>query len=175
MKRVLSGLGVLALAGTGAVHLYLYLDGHLPGNGVGYRQIQTVGPLFLLTVVVAGVLALAVAALAGAGRRAPRALASLVALAGAAFSASVLGGYVLTLLLPKGLFQFSEPGVSYSGALSIAAEVVGALALVALAAASTRSEEGRGQAARPATTGAPGQAEVAGAEGRQIPAIPQYR
>lgn len=123
MKRGLQGLGVLALAGLGIVHLYLYLGGHLPGNGVGYRQIQTIGPLFLLTFIVSWALASAMVIWPN----------PLVAVAASLFSLATLGAYLLTLLLPMGLFLFTEPGVSYSGGISIAAEVAAAAALLAWA------------------------------------------
>lgn len=102
---------VVGLLVVGAVHLNLYA-------GEGYNHIPTIGWLFLLTVITAFVLA-------GAS-----ALSShlLIGLAAASFAASVLGGYLLTLLLPAGLFSFKEPGVSYSGAISIAAEVAVAVA-----------------------------------------------
>jgi hypothetical protein len=98
---------VAGLLVVGAVHLDLYA-------AEGYRRIPTIGWLFLLTVITSF------------GLAAANALSSHVLgrLASAAFVLSVLGGYLLTLLLPAGLFSFKEPGVSYSGAVSIAAEVV---------------------------------------------------
>ena len=103
--RVVSGLLLLVVA---AVHLNLYA-------GEDYDRIPIVGWLFLLTAV-SGVL-LGAALLFLRPRRESEALAGLFAL-------GVLGGYVLTLVLPDGLFSFKEPGVSYSGFISIAAESV---------------------------------------------------
>lgn len=129
---------MLALAGFGIVHLYLYLGGQLPGGGVGYRQIQTIGPLFLLTFIVCFALASAMVVWPN----------PLVAIAGALFSLATLGAYVLTLLLPMGLFLFTEPGVSYSGGIAIAAEVAAAAALLGWAALAWR---GRGWTVRALT------------------------
>jgi hypothetical protein len=90
---------------TGVVHLNLYVREH-------YRAIPTVGWLFLLTAISAALLALALVVR-------PR---LVVEVSAGLFALGVLGGYLLTLYLPKGLFDFKEPGISYSGAVSIAAE-----------------------------------------------------
>lgn len=111
--RVVAAAG---LAGIGGVHLNLYA-------GEGYRAIPTIGPLFLFTVVAAFALAVGVAV---SGHWA-------LAAGAAMFSFATLGGYLLSLLLPRGIFGFTEPGVSYSGALSIAFEVVAGSALLAIA------------------------------------------
>ena len=81
-------LGSGLLLTTGAIHLDLYLT--------GYRHIATIGTLFLLQVVTAFVLALIILLV-------PR---GLVALAGAGFALSTLGGYILSLWV--GLFGFNE-------------------------------------------------------------------
>lgn len=111
-------IGAVAVVVCAAVHLYLY-------GAESYRDIPTVGPLFLLTGV-AGVV------LAGAVLAARRPVTDL---AGAGFALSVLGAYLLTLWLPAGLFLFKEPGVSWSGGLAIAAEAVAAGSLTATAGA----------------------------------------
>jgi hypothetical protein len=80
--------GAGLLAATGAIHLDLYLT--------GYRTIPTIGWLFLLQVISAFVLAAGV--LATKSR--------LVALSGALFALSTLGGYLLSLWI--GLFNFKE-------------------------------------------------------------------
>jgi plastocyanin len=85
---ILRGLGAGLLLATGAIHLDLYLT--------GYRHIPTIGTLFLLQVIAAFVLAVLTVAFA---RRS-------VALAGAGFAISTLGGYILSLWF--GLFGFSE-------------------------------------------------------------------
>lgn len=115
-------MGALALVGIAAVHLYLY-------TAESYHAIPTIGPLFLLTVVVSVLMAAAVLAL-----RRP-----VVDLAAAGFALSVLGGYILALLLPKGIFLFEEPGVYYSGSLAIASEVVCAASLTMAALAALRA------------------------------------
>jgi len=102
--RAAPALLLLVIAG---VHLNLYL-------GEEYNEIPTVGTLFLLTVISGVVLALAIVALPRLPIEVPAAL----------FAAGVLGGYLLTLLLPQGLFLFKEPGISFSGYVSIAAEAL---------------------------------------------------
>lgn len=109
-------VGAALLLLTAGVHLYLYAAEQ-------YHFIPTVGPLFIMTGVVAVVLALSVVVL----RRA------VVDIVGALFALSVLGGYLLTLYLPNGLFLFKEPGISYSGGLAIFAEVGAAVALLVAA------------------------------------------
>src|SRR5260370_24514972 len=72
---ILRVAGAGLLAATGAIHLDLYLT--------GYRHIPTIGWLFLLQVIAAFVLAAAALLLDSA----------IVALAGAGFVFSTLGGY----------------------------------------------------------------------------------
>ena len=116
----LSGGGLLIA--TAAIHLDLYLT--------GYRTIPTIGWLFLLQVIAAFILGLAVLAIPAAmvvpGR--------IAAVAGAGFAASTLGGYLLTVWI--GLFGFKEvrttAGIT-AGILEIAAFIV--LAALALAPA----------------------------------------
>jgi predicted lipoprotein with Yx(FWY)xxD motif len=106
----LAGAGLLAA--TGAIHLDLYLT--------GYRTIPTIGVLFLLQVIAAFVLAAVVLL----GSR-------LGAAAGALFSLSTLGGYLLTIWF--GLFGFREVRTTagiVAGVIEIAAfAVLAALAL----------------------------------------------
>lgn len=104
-------LGLLLLV-VAAVHVDLYA-------AAGYRFIPTIGWLFLLTAVVAAALA---AVLAVQPIRA-------VAVAAGLFCLGVLGGYVLSLTLPDGIFSFREPGVSVAGWVAIVAEA--GVALVA--------------------------------------------
>jgi predicted lipoprotein with Yx(FWY)xxD motif len=114
--RVELGLRVAGaglLAATGATHLDLYLT--------GYKNIPTIGPLFLFQVIAAFVLALAV--LWPGGR--------LIAAAGALFAVSTLGGYLLSIWF--GLFGFTEVRTTagiVSGLIEVAAfAVLGAVAL----------------------------------------------
>jgi predicted lipoprotein with Yx(FWY)xxD motif len=90
MLRV-AGAGLLIAAG--AIHLDLYLT--------GYRTIPAIGWLFLLQVIAAFALGLAV--LATGGRPAASRLA---AAAGAGFALATLGGYLLSVW--TGLFGFRE-------------------------------------------------------------------
>jgi hypothetical protein len=87
------------------VHLHLWFG--------GYRYLSTIGPLFLLDVIFAGLCAVVVAVR----------LNVMVAFASVSLAAGTLGANVLSLLLPKGLFHFKEVGVSYSGGFAIASEV----------------------------------------------------
>jgi predicted lipoprotein with Yx(FWY)xxD motif len=113
MLRV-AGAGLLIA--TGAIHLDLYLT--------GYRSIPVIGWLFLLQVIAAFGLALAVLAI-------PRRLATasrLAAAAGAGFALATLGGYLLSVW--TGLFGFTEVRT----AAGIAAGVVEVAAFAVLAA-----------------------------------------
>jgi predicted lipoprotein with Yx(FWY)xxD motif len=80
--------GAALLVASGAIHLDLYLT--------GYRTIPTIGPLFLLQVIAAFVLAAAILVTGN----------WLAAAAGAGFAVSTLGGYLLSLWV--GLFGFTE-------------------------------------------------------------------
>ena len=104
--------GAGLLAATGAIHLDLYLT--------GYRTIPTIGVLFLLQIIAAFVLAAVVLL----GSR-------LGAAAGALFSLSTLGGYLLTIWF--GLFGFREVRTTagiVAGVIEIAAfAVLAAMAL----------------------------------------------
>jgi predicted lipoprotein with Yx(FWY)xxD motif len=105
--------GAALLAATGGIHLDLYLT--------GYRSIPTIGWLFLLQVIAAFGLALAVLV---SGSR-------LVAAAGAGFALSTLGGYLLSVWI--GLFGFKEVRTTagiVAGVIEVAAFAV--LAFLAL-------------------------------------------
>lgn len=131
----LAGAAFLLL--TAGVHLYLYAAEQ-------YRFIPTVGPLFIMTAVVGVVLAVAVLTIKRA----------IVDIFGALFTLSVLGGYLLTLYLPYGLFLFKEPGISYSGGLAIFAEVGAAVTLLVAATSNLISAwRGSGSPASPAQGG----------------------
>jgi predicted lipoprotein with Yx(FWY)xxD motif len=106
-------IGAALLVASGAIHLDLYLT--------GYRSIPTIGPLFLLQVIAAFALAVAI----------PVTGSALVAAAGAAFALSVLGGYLLSLWV--GLFGFTE--VRTTAGIVAGIIDVAAFATLALAAA----------------------------------------
>jgi predicted lipoprotein with Yx(FWY)xxD motif len=111
-RRSWSGIaGAALLVAAGAIHLDLYLT--------GYRTIPTIGPLFLLQVIAAFVLA---AGLLVTGNW-------LVAAAGAGFAVSTLGGYLLSLWV--GLFGFTEVRTT----AGIVAGLVDVAAFAALAVA----------------------------------------
>jgi predicted lipoprotein with Yx(FWY)xxD motif len=107
----LAGAGLLAA--TGAIHLDLYLT--------GYRSIPVIGWLFLLQVIAAFGLALAVLA---SGSR-------LAAAAGAGFALSTLGGYLLSVWI--GLFGFKEVRTT-AGIVAGMIEIAAFAALAVLAA-----------------------------------------
>jgi predicted lipoprotein with Yx(FWY)xxD motif len=129
--RVQLGLRVVGaglLAATGAIHLDLYLT--------GYRNIPTIGPLFLLQVIAA--FGLAVLVLVPGWR--------LFAVLGAGFAAATLGGYLLSIWF--GLFGFKEVRTTagiVAGLIEVAAFAV--LATVALAPAAPARAAAPGHAA----------------------------
>jgi len=104
------------LIATGAIHLDLYLT--------GYRTIPTIGWLFLLQVIAAFGLGLAVLAIPSRFAIASR----LAAVAGAGFALATLGGYLLSVW--TGLFGFKEVRTT----AGIVAGVIEVLAFVVLAA-----------------------------------------
>jgi predicted lipoprotein with Yx(FWY)xxD motif len=125
---ILRVVGSGLLIATAAIHLDLYLT--------GYRTIPTIGWLFLLQVIAAFGLGLAVLAI-------PRRLAGgvparLAAAAGAGFALATLGGYLLSVW--TGLFGFKEvrtgAGIA-AGLVEVAAFVV--LAALALAPAPAKA------------------------------------
>ena len=115
-RTILRVVGSGLLIATAAIHLDLYLT--------GYRTIPTIGWLFLLQVIAAFGLGLAVLAIPSRFVIASR----LAAAAGAGFALATLGGYLLTVWI--GLFGFKEVR---TGA-GIAAGLVEVAAFVALAA-----------------------------------------
>jgi hypothetical protein len=108
--------GSVLLIATAAIHLDLYLT--------GYRTIPTIGWLFLLQVIAAFGLGLAVLAIPSRLVTSSR----LAAAAGAGFALATLGGYLLSVWI--GLFGFKEVR---TGA-GIAADLVEVAALAVLAA-----------------------------------------
>jgi predicted lipoprotein with Yx(FWY)xxD motif len=113
-RRSLLGIaGAAFLVALGAIHLDLYLT--------GYRTIPTIGPLFLLQVIGAFVLAAAILITGN----------WLIDALGAGFAVSTLGGYLLSLWF--GLFGFTEVRTTagiVSGLLDVAAFAALALAAV---------------------------------------------
>src|SRR3984885_2688077 len=120
LQIILRVAGSGLLIATAAIHLDLYLT--------GYRTIPTIGWLFLLQVIVAFALGLAVLVI-------PSRLvlpARLAAAAGAGFALSTLGGYLLTVWI--GLFEYKEVRTT-AGIVAGVIEVVAFVVLAALALA----------------------------------------
>lgn len=117
-KRLISGklpawssaIGLAGLAGTGAVHIFLYLQR-------SYRYIPTIGSLFLVTVITSALLIVALAL-----TRNP-----LVGIVSGGFMISVFGGYVLAATIS--VAGFREVGQAGAAWLAGIAELVGALGL----------------------------------------------
>ena len=117
-------LGAGLLFATGGIHLDLYLT--------GYRHIPTIGPLFLLQVIVAFALAVWVLALAS----------RLVISSAAFFPLSTLGGYILSLWI--GLFGFNEVRTTagvVAGIIDVAAFAALAAAVLTMSTTPSPSEE----------------------------------
>ena len=131
---ILRVVGAALLIATTAIHLDLYLT--------GYRTIPTIGWLFLLQVIAA--FGLGVAVLAIPSRLVT--LSRLAAVAGAVFALATLGGYLLSVWI--GLFGFkevrTEAGIA-AGLVEVAAFVV--LAALALAPAPVTAATDRTAAA----------------------------
>jgi len=134
---ILRVAGSALLIATAAIHLDLYLT--------GYRTIPTIGWLFLMQVIAAFGLALAVLAIPGRLIIPSR----LAAAAGAGFALATLGGYLLSVW--TGLFGFTEVRTTagiVAGIVEVAAFAV--LAALALAPAAANAPGG-GAVAAPAT------------------------
>ena len=129
--------GAALLAATGAIHLDLYLT--------SYRNIPTIGWLFLLQVIAAFLLAAGVLVTRG----------PLVPAAGAGFAVATLGGYLLSLWI--GLFGFQEVRTT-AGIVAGLIEIAAFATLATLVLVAGRAQAGRAQAG-PAQPGpAPGAA-----------------
>ena len=138
--------GAGLLIATGAIHLDLYLT--------GYRTIPTIGWLFLLQVIAAFGLGLAVLATGWpvvGGRTAAGARSviagRLAAAGGAGFALATLGGYLLSVWI--GLFGFKEVRTT-TGIVAGVIEVAAFAALAALALAPVAQAPGARAAATPA-------------------------
>ena len=131
---ILRVVGSGLLIATAAIHLDLYLT--------GYRTIPTIGWLFLLQVIVAFGLGLAVLAIPARFVIPSR----LAAAAGAGFALATLGGYLLTVWI--GLFGFKEVRTG-AGIAAGLVEVAAFVALAALALAPAPAKAGADRAAAP--------------------------
>jgi hypothetical protein len=109
---LLCWIGSVLLVISAVIHFHLWSD--------GYRQIPTIGPLFLLQAI-AGI---AVAVLVAVSRH------FVVALGGAIFAASTIGGLIVSVEF--GLFGFQD---SFSAPYATMSLIVEAAAFVVLVAA----------------------------------------
>lgn len=119
---VLTGVGAALVVTTGAIHLDLFLT--------SYRHIPTINVLFLAQSISAFLLAIVLVVV----------IRPLVALAGALFLLSTLGGYVLALVVS--LFGFQEVRTTI-GIVAAAVEIAGAAVLTAAAALGVHGLVGR--------------------------------
>jgi len=145
LEIILRVVGSGLLIATAAIHLDLYLT--------GYRTIPTIGWLFLLQVIVAFALGLAVLVIPGRFVIPSR----LAAAAGAGFALSTLGGYLLTVWI--GLFGFKEVRTTagiVAGVIEVAAFAVLA-ALVLAPVPQADAAKARAEVDRVAPAGFPDQ------------------
>ena len=127
LRPALRITGAGLLAATAAIHLDLYLT--------GYRNIPTIGWLFLLQVIAGFALAAAVLATGN----------QVMAALGAGFAVATLGGYLLSVWF--GLFGFKEVRTTagiVAGIIEVAAFAVLALLAVTPAPAGRAAAGGRG-------------------------------
>ena len=129
LRPALRVTGAGLLAATAAIHLDLYLT--------GYRNIPTIGWLFLLQIIAGFALAAAVLATGN----------QVVAALGAGFAVATLGGYLLSIWI--GLFGFTEVRTTagiVAGIIEVAAFAVLALLAITPPAAGSRGPgQGLGQ------------------------------
>ncbi|MGZ4184311.1 MAG: hypothetical protein ACXVUE_10350 [Solirubrobacteraceae bacterium] len=134
-------LGALSILGVGAVHLQQY-------SGNGYSTVPTIGTLFLLNAIGAGVvgLGLLLPLQRLLGRRRGNAAVGALALAGVAIA---VGSLIALFISETGtLFGFSEGGYRTVIDIAIAVEALATVLLTPLAAVSIRRALAR-QAQRP--------------------------
>jgi hypothetical protein len=131
IMRTARFLGALSILGVGAVHLQQY-------SGNGYSTVPTIGTLFLLNAISAGVVGfgLLLPLERMVGRRRGNAAVGILALAGVAIA---VGSLVALFISETGtLFGFSEGGYRSVIVIAIAVEAVAAVLLTPLAAVSIR-------------------------------------
>jgi hypothetical protein len=105
-------VGAALVATTAAIHLHLWAS--------GYREIPTIGPLFLFQGIAGAILAVVVVAW--------RRLVTVVAAAG--FMIATIGGLLLSVYV--GLFGFRDTLAAPFAGLSLAVESAGAVVLVSV-------------------------------------------
>jgi hypothetical protein len=111
------------LAGAALVVWSAYIHYHLWGEPDGYRQIPTIGPLFLAQSIGGLVIGIVIVAFR-------RVWAAIV---GVGFGVSTIIGFYLCVELPKGLFNFKETTMAPFASEALGVEI--ALAVVLLLAA----------------------------------------
>jgi hypothetical protein len=130
MMKTLRRLGALTLLVVGGVHLQQYL--------AGYSDVPTIGALFMLNAIGAGVVA--VGLLAPFERALNDRRADLVAGLLSALGAMIAVGALIALFISESqpLFGFMEDGYSTPIVIAIAAEAITAILLMPVAAANLR-------------------------------------
>jgi hypothetical protein len=126
-RRIPGRLAVVATAAfvVGGALLVWSADIHFVlWHSVGYRHIPTIGPLFILQSVAGLLLGLLVVAVR-------RVWAAVVA---AGFALSTVGGFLLTVLLPRGLFNYKESWLAPFAKQAFGIEIAAAAVLLAGAA-----------------------------------------
>jgi hypothetical protein len=137
-------VNLLMLLGAGGVAWSAYLHLHLWAT-VGYRHLHTIGPLFLAQ----WIGGFALAALIVLFRRV------WVAVLGIGFGITTIVGFLLTVYLPKGLFNFNEVWTAPYAQLAFGVEVaLAAVLFVAAALCLVASSSARTGSAPVAPTGA---------------------
>ena len=140
--KVLRRAGAVTIVAVGAVHLQQYL-------GADYREVPTIGPLFLSNAIAAGVvgvgLLMPIEKLFGA--RGGERVVGLLALGAVAIA---VGSLIALFIAESGpLFGFSEDGYDTPVLIAIATEVATVVLLAPVAVASlARAAADRGGARR---------------------------
>jgi hypothetical protein len=140
MMKTLRRLGALTLLVVGGVHLQQYL--------AGYSDVPTIGALFMLNAIGAGVVG--VALLAPFERLLSDRRADLTAGLLAALGATIAVGALIALFISESqpLFGFMEDGYSTPIVIAIASEAITAVLLVPVAVANLRRAASGAQAPR---------------------------
>jgi hypothetical protein len=120
--------GAVAILAVGAVHLQQYL-------GADYREVPTIGPLFLLNAIAAGVVGVGLLLPIERffGERGGGRIVGLFALGAVAITVGSLIALFIAESMP--LFGFSEQGYDTAVLIAIASEAAATLLLAPVAAA----------------------------------------
>jgi hypothetical protein len=140
--QIMRHAGAVAILGVGAVHLQQYL-------GADYREVPTIGPLFLLNAIAAGVVGVGLLMPIERlfGERVRERVVGVLALGAVAIA---VGSLIALFLAESGpLFGFSEDGYDTPVLIAIATEVATVVLLAPVAVANlVRSISARGGARR---------------------------